>query len=61
MYWWNYFDLPKWIGIFSIRFLSVTVIFSLVFNSLTTSDAYMRQDPCELSISLWEFIWSIKY
>jgi len=30
-------------------------------NSLTTNDAYMRHDPCELSISLWEFIWSIKY
>jgi len=28
---------------------------------LTTKDAYMRHDPCELSISLWEFIWSIKY
>ena len=24
------------------------------FNSLTTNDAYMRHDPCELSISLWE-------
>ena len=33
----------------------------LLFNSLTTNDAYMRHDPCELSISLWEFIWSIKY
>jgi len=21
----------------------------------------MHHDPCELSISLWEFIWSIKY
>jgi len=30
-------------------------------NSLTTNDASMRHDPCELSISLWEFIWSIKY
>jgi len=30
-------------------------------NPLTTNDAYMRHDPCELSISLWEFIWSIKY
>jgi len=30
-------------------------------NSLTTNDAYMCHDPCELSISLWEFIWSIKY
>ena len=37
-------------------------------NLLTTKDAYMRiyasymrHDPCELSISLWEFIWSIKY
>jgi len=30
-------------------------------NSLTTNDAYMRHDPCELSISLWKFVWSIKY
>ena len=30
-------------------------------NPLTTDDAYMHHDPCELSISLWEFIWSIKY
>jgi len=21
----------------------------------------MHHEPCELSISLWEFIWSIKY
>ena len=30
-------------------------------NLLATNDAYMCHDPCELSISLWEFIWSIKY
>ena len=28
-------------------------------NPLTTNDAYMRHDHCELSITLWEFIWSI--
>jgi len=32
-----------------------------LFNPLTTNDAYMHHDPCELSISLWEFIWSTKY
>ena len=35
--------------------------FVFVLNPLTTNDAYMRHDPCELSISLWEFIWSVKY
>ncbi len=27
------------------------------FNPLPTNDAPMRHDLCELSISLWEFIW----
>ena len=30
-------------------------------NPFTTNDASMHHDPCELSISLWEFVWSIKY
>ena len=28
--------------------------FKFSVNPLTTNDAYMRHDPCELSISLWE-------
>ena len=36
-------------------------IMIITINSLTTNDAYMRHVPCELPISLWELIWSIKY
>ncbi len=28
-----------------------------LFNSLPTNDGKCRHDLCELSISLWEFIW----
>ncbi len=28
-------------------------------NPLPTNDAPMRHDLCELSISLWEFIWGV--
>ncbi len=31
----------------------------LQINPLPTNDTPMRHDLCELSISLWEFIWGV--
>ncbi len=42
-------------GAFNALHASMTPCNTL--NPLPTNDAPMRHDLCELSISLWEFIW----
>ncbi len=37
----------------------VSTLASVMINPLPTNDALMRHDLCELSISLWEFIWGV--
>ncbi len=42
-----------------VLILGVSTLYMLFcfFNSLPTNDGKCRHDLCELSISLWEFIW----
>ncbi len=50
--------------LYGIITYAVDFLFSYVkrmkgLNPLPTNDAPMRHDLCELSISLWEFIWGV--
>ena len=51
---------PAWTVPHPVQHMNISCTMQCI-NPLTTDNAYMRHDPCELSISLWEFIWSIKY
>ncbi len=52
----NLFLVNKYILFFLV---TVRKCRNLPINPLPTNDAPMRHDLCELSISIWEFIWGV--